>query len=84
MTVRAASGVLAVVAAIAFAGIAGAVSSTGSDLHDARYCEILELKGAPPDAQVKVWNTIGLNNCPAAKWEAFDRGSWPRSSVTRR
>ena len=41
-------------------------------LHDARYCEILELRGVPPTATVTVWNTIGLNRCPAKEWEAFD------------
>lgn len=44
-------------------------------LHDARYCEILELKGAPPDARVLVWNTIKLGMCPAAWWSALDAGS---------
>jgi hypothetical protein len=40
-------------------------------LHDARYCEILELRGAPPKASVTVWNTIGSNDCPADWWDAF-------------
>ena len=47
-------------------------------LHDARYCEIIELKGAPPDATAVVWNTIGLNKCPAAWWNAFDAGDLAR------
>lgn len=41
-------------------------------LHNARYCEILVLKGAPPTGKVVVWNTIGLNRCPAKKWESLD------------
>ena len=49
-------------------------------LHDARYCEILELTGAVPDAEVTVWNTIGLNDCPAARWEAIDAARARRRS----
>jgi hypothetical protein len=44
-------------------------------LHNARYCEVLELRGALPRATVTVWNTIGLNDCPAAWWDAFDAGA---------
>jgi hypothetical protein len=43
-------------------------------LHDARYCEILELRGAPPAGKVNVYNTIGLNACPPAQW-MFDAPS---------
>ena len=45
---------------------------TADDLHDARYCEILVLEGAIPDARVTVWNTIGLNRCPEQWWDALD------------
>lgn len=51
---------------------AGAANSAGNDLHNARYCEILELKSLPPDAKVVVWNTVGLNDCPQAWWDGFD------------
>jgi hypothetical protein len=37
-----------------------------------RYCEVLELRGLPPDALVTVWNTIGFSLCPAARWNALD------------
>jgi hypothetical protein len=47
-------------------------------LHDARYCEILELNGTPPKAKVTVWNTIGLNKCPDAKWRSFDAAALAR------
>lgn len=62
-----AAGLLAVAAAPA-----AAVRSAGVDMHDARYCEILELKSLPPDAKVVIWNTIGLNECPQAWWDGFD------------
>ena len=67
-------GALAAVAALSLLGAAAASAEvkSGNDLHNARYCEILELKGGPPDGRVVVWNTIGLNDCPAAKWDALD------------
>jgi hypothetical protein len=70
--VRVAAVLAAVSAAAAFASPASAASLDG--LHDARYCEIIELRGAPPNASATVWNTIGLNKCPAAWWNAFDAG----------
>ena len=30
------------------------------------------LKGGPPDGKIVVWNTVGLNDCPPAQWEALD------------
>jgi hypothetical protein len=52
--------------------VAAAALASGSHLHDARYCEILVLRGAPPKATVTVWNTIGLNKCPPNWWRGFD------------
>jgi hypothetical protein len=43
-----------------------------ANLFNARYCEILVAKGALPAITVTVWNTIGLNACPAAQWNAFN------------
>jgi hypothetical protein len=57
---------------------AAAALASGSHLHDARYCEILVLRGAPPKATVTVWNTIGLNNCPAKWWRGFDSAALAR------
>jgi hypothetical protein len=54
--------------------VAALAAATLGGLHDARYCEIIALKGAPPDATAVVWNTIGLNKCPAPWWNAFDAG----------
>jgi hypothetical protein len=63
-----------IVAGVALASPAAATAAQrqATGLHDARYCEIIELKGAPPAATATVWNTIGLNRCPAAQWRAFD------------
>jgi hypothetical protein len=70
---------LLVVAALAPAGgVASAATRTASGLHDARYCEIIELQGAPPDASATVWNTIGLNRCPPTWWNAFDAAALTR------
>ena len=69
---RVAAVLAAVSAAAAFASPASAASLDG--LRDARYCEIIELRGAPPNAHANVWNTIGLNKCPAAWWNVFDAG----------
>ncbi len=66
-------GVLAAVAALAVP--AAAAAKPPIDFHDARYCEVLVLTGEIPDAKVTVFNTIGLNDCPAAKWEAIDAGA---------
>jgi hypothetical protein len=46
-------------------------AATLGGLHDARYCEVIELEGTPPNATATVWNTIGLNRCPASWWEAL-------------
>lgn len=56
-------------------GIAAAHERERTGLHNERYCEILELRGAIPDARILVWNTVGLNTCPAAKWDAIDAGA---------
>src|SRR3954452_603063 len=55
-----------------------ALLASGSHLHDARYCEILVLRGAPPKATVTVWNTIGLNRCPSRWWGRFEAGALAR------
>ncbi len=71
-----AAALLAAVALLLLAAApAVAVKSRGTELHNARYCEILELKSLPPDAKVVVWNTIGLNDCPEAWWAGFDAGA---------
>ena len=71
---------IAAVAALALlcAGVASAASREAAGLYDARYCEIIVLRGAPPKATAVIWNTIGLNRCPASWWEAFDAGRLAR------
>jgi hypothetical protein len=73
-----ATALVATATATAAAGPASAAIREASGLHDARYCEIIELRGAPPDATATVWNTIGLNRCPSAWWTALDAGALAR------
>jgi hypothetical protein len=76
-------GALALAAAAGLATTAGsgpasAAQRQASGLHDARYCEIIELKGLPPRATATVWNTIGQNRCPPSWWRALDAGALAR------
>jgi hypothetical protein len=57
------------------APVAAAPAARVTGLHDARYCEIIALRGAPPRATATVWNTIGHNRCPAAWWTSLDAGT---------
>jgi hypothetical protein len=43
-----------------------------SHLRNARYGEILVVTGGPFSFTGHVYNTIGLNDCPQAAWEALD------------
>lgn len=43
-----------------------------SGIFDARYCEVLELHGSPPNASVTVWNTLGQNRCPESVWKSLN------------
>jgi len=43
-----------------------------SDLRNARYCEIILVTGRLNNIEGAVYNTIGLNDCPAEQWEALD------------
>ena len=66
--------VLAAAAALALAAAPASQAATLGGLHDARYCEIIELRGQLPNASATVWNTIRLNRCPAKWWNALDAG----------
>ena len=65
---------VAVTAVIALAPqAASAKVGTLTGLYNARYCEIFTVTMPdPPGFQVDVYNTIGLNDCPADQWEAVD------------
>ena len=61
--------------ALAVAGVATAATKQARGLHDARCCEILELKGSLPHARAVVWNTIGLGTCSASWWRSLGAAS---------
>ena len=63
----------ATLAAAAAVPAAQAAAKPLTGMRDARYCEVFEVRSAPP-TKVVVWNTIGLNRCPASKW-TFDAPS---------
>ncbi len=74
-TVRAGLALLSAAAVLAAGATAtSAATEKARGLHNARYCEIIEVKGTPPSVVVTVWNTIKLNRCPASWWNAFDAG----------
>lgn len=69
----------ATVALLAGLALAPAVAhandvSTGgaSGIFDDRYCEILTVERQMLALKVTVYNTIGLNDCPAEAWNALD------------
>jgi hypothetical protein len=43
-----------------------------TNLRDVRYCEILVITRDKGRLQGVVYNTLGLNDCPAAQWQALD------------
>ncbi len=75
------AGLVLALAMVPAAPAPAAVVQVGGELQgvrNARYCEVLELHGLPPTAEVSVWNTIGLNSCPAARWRTLDATSLAR------
>jgi hypothetical protein len=66
-TVATAIALLALTASPATAG-----PRVARDMYGKRYCEYLVVKGQAPDLTAEVWNTFGLNTCPAAKWKTSD------------
>lgn len=43
-----------------------------ANMHNARYGEVLLVTGHLTHLEASVYNTIGLNDCPAADWEALN------------
>jgi len=39
---------------------------------DRRYCEIFVVKAYLVETEAQVFNTLGLNDCPAERWQAID------------
>ena len=51
---------------------AAADVALSASLFDTRYCEVLLVKLEGDAATIEVYNTIGLNLCPATLWDAID------------
>jgi len=66
------AGVAATVVSVAAVASAAGPRAGVTGLHNARYCEIIELKGGPPNGSAVVWNTIGQDTCPAKIWNKLD------------
>lgn len=43
-----------------------------ANLRNVRYCELLAVTGSMLSAKAAVYNTLGLNECPAAQWASLD------------
>jgi hypothetical protein len=44
------------------------------NIRDRRYCEIFVIKAYLAETEAQVFNTLGLNDCPAEQWQAIDPG----------
>lgn len=59
--------------ALMLPGVAEAQPLRGSDgMRDRRYCEVLVVNRSGLRLAARVYNTIGLNDCPDAAWRAVD------------
>jgi hypothetical protein len=61
----------ALVAAGALVATAPSSAATLNGIRDARYCEIFTVVTSPSPVAT-VWNTLGLNACPAPWWDNLD------------
>jgi hypothetical protein len=46
--------------------------AAAAEVRGGRYCEVLVVTLVPPNLQVRVFTTYGLNECPADAWSAVD------------
>lgn len=46
-----------------------------TDMRDTRYCEVLLIEGRLISPTAAIYNTFGLNDCPASEWDALDTGA---------
>mgnify|MGYP007051654280 CR=1 FL=1 len=54
-------------------GTAAAKKGDLTGLYNKRYCEIFAVHMPnPPEFSIDIYNTVGLNNCPPAQWNALD------------
>src|SRR6185369_8730816 len=63
---------LVIVAAVAAAQSPTAPMKMLDDVRDRRYCELIVIKRHGVGFSADVYNTLGLNDCPQAAWDAID------------
>jgi hypothetical protein len=56
---------------------AGIMKETGNT-RDRRYCEVFVVKEKVLEVEVKIFNTLGLNDCPGSSWQAMDSAALAR------
>jgi hypothetical protein len=69
---RAGIGTIAAAIASATAAAQSANPLVPAELRNVRYCEVLALTRHRLSFDIKVYNTLGLNFCPADQWAALD------------
>ena len=61
--------------------------AVAADLRDTRYCEVLLVEGRLIRPTAAIYNTVTLNDCPAAAWDALDaeavKEEWGAISVDK-
>ena len=71
-------------ALLLLAGPAALAEPAGRDhLRDTRYCEMLVVSGGPLSLTARVYNTLGLNDCPTDAWRALDAKALAREYDVR-
>jgi hypothetical protein len=53
-------------------GVEISADSRPNTYHDVRYCEIVVTYRQSLTLRTEIWNTLGLNDCPADAWAALD------------
>jgi len=53
-------------------------------MRNARYCEMLVVSGGPLSLTAQVYNTLGLNDCPAGAWQKLDAEALARQYDARK
>lgn len=66
------AGVAGAMFMLALLAMPAAADPAAPDLRNTRYCEILTLTRHRAAFDIEVYNTLGLNLCPAEQWAALD------------
>jgi hypothetical protein len=69
---------LAVATAAGAAPVVDDAAHTVTDVRDARYCELIPIRREGLHLVATVYNTLGLNDCPAAIWETITEADMKR------